>query len=240
MQRLLAEPLFYIFFVYGVSFLLLAYLVARGTAGSGSVPLIAAFRMLALFGLTHGVTEMTDWVRFVRKTLGAPEMAALTWLSQVCLVLSFVLLLQFAVNLFTAQAISSIVPVVRLLPLAALLAYVAVVLVRGMTDPLAIGLLGRYVFGFASATLAAIALLTTASTLSVLGDRRLTNGMYVAAVAFACYAVFGGIIVKPVAGAPVQLYRSACAVVIALSCFSMIRLSSTVASAPPELALKKA
>ena len=231
MERLFAEPLFYIFLIYGIAFLLLAWLVAKGAAGS-SVPLIGAFNMLALFGLIHGITEMTDWIRFVRKTLGAPDLAVLGWVSQVCLVVSFVVLLQFAVNLFTAQSTSGAVWLIRLIPAAALVVFVLAVLAGGATDIFAIGLLGRHTFGFAAGTLAALALIITANTLSALGDDGLVNGLYVAAAAFALYAVFGGILVKPLFGAPIQLYRSACAVTIALASFSLIRLSSTV-GAPP-------
>jgi hypothetical protein len=229
MQRLLAEPLFYIFLVYGLSFLLLALLVFKGTGGSRSVPLIAAFNMLALFGLTHGITEMTDWVRFIGRTLGAPEAAPLTWLSQICLVLSFAMLLQFALNLFAAQSTSRMMPVVRLIPLVALIVFIAFVVMRGMTDILAIGLLGRYTFGFASAILAAAAMVQTARALSVLGDEGLVRSLYVAAAGFALYAVFGGVIVKPISGIPIQLFRSVCAVTIAIAAFSLIRLSRTVA-----------
>jgi hypothetical protein len=240
MERLFGEPLFYIYLIYGVSFLLLAYLIGKGAAGSGSVPLIAAFNMLALFGLTHGITEITDWVRFVRKTLGAPEMIALTWLSQVCLVLSFVMLFQFALNLLAAQSTSALVPLVRLVPVASLTVFLVIVLTRGMSDILQIGLLGRYTFGFGSAALAAIALVSTANTLRALGDRGLVTGLLVAGAGFAFYAVVGGLIVVPILGAPVQLFRTACAVTIALSAFSLLRLSSTVAAGPRELSIRSA
>ena len=228
-MRVLGEPLFYIYLVYGISFLAVAFLVAKGSAGSQSVPLIAAFNMLALFGLAHGITELTDWLRFVRRTLGAPEISALLWLSQVTLVLSFVILFQFAVNLFTAQSSGGVVRRLRLLPAVAAIGFISYVVATGMTSIRAIGLLGRYTFGCVSAALAAVALLMTARTLKVLGDRGLVAGLYVASAAFACYAVFGGVIVDPIAGAPIQLFRSACAVTIALSCFTLIRLSITVA-----------
>lgn len=230
MQRLLVEPLFYIFLIYGVSFLLLAFLVAKGTAGSSSVPLIGAFNMLALFGLTHGITEMTDWVRFIRKTLGAPAMPVLDWISQCFLVVSFIVLLQFAMNLFTAQSMSKVAPAIRMIPAIGLCVFIGVVALRGMTDILAIGLLGRYAFGFASAILAAGALVVAARTLSVLGDDGLVRSLYIAAAAFAFYAVFGGVIITPIAGIPIQLFRSACAVTAAISAFSLIRLSRTFAA----------
>jgi hypothetical protein len=240
MQLLLGEPLFYIYFIYGVSFLVMAYLVAKGAAGSASVPLIGAFNMLALFGVMHGITELVDWIRFIRRTLGVPELAGLTWISQVCLILSFVTLLQFALGLFTAQSTSAAVPLIRLLPATALIAFVVIILVRGTSDVLAIGLLGRYTFGFASALLASAGLALTARTLTVLGDRGLTRSLYVAAFAFSCYAVFGGLITKPISGVPIQLFRSACAVTIAFSAFSLLRLSRSVAAGPRELSIANA
>ncbi len=238
-MRLLSEPLFYIYLVYGLSFLAVAFLVAKGAAGSTSIPLIAAFNMLALFGLAHGITEITDWIRFIRATNGAPEASALLWLSQAMLVLSFVLLLQFAVNLFTAQSSRGAVRLLRAVPAVAAIGFVVYVLTTEMTSIRAIGLLGRYTFGFVSSVLAAIALVITAKTLSLLGDRGLVTALHVAAAAFACYAVFGGLIVQPIAGLPIQLFRSACALTIAVSCFSLIRLSSTVAGSS-DLALENA
>ena len=234
-MQVLGEPLFYIFFIYGLSFLALAFLVFKGTAGSRSVPLIAAFDLLAAFGVTHGITEMTDWVRFIRKTVGQPESTPLAWLSQVCLVLSFVVLLQFGINLLTAQWTSKFIPVLRLIPSLALIVFVGVIVEMRVTNILTIGLLGRYTFGFASAALAAIALVASAKALEPLGDSALVRGLYVAAIAFVAYAVFGGLIVKPIGGVPIQMFRAACAVTIALSCFLLIRLSSTVASGPREL-----
>ena len=239
-MHLLGEPLFYIYFIYGVSFLTLAFLVAKGTSGSRSVPLIAAFDLLALFGLAHGICELTDWVRFIRRTAGAPESHALTSLSQACLVLSFVVLLQFGTNLLTAQWTSRMVPLIRLLPPAAALVFLGIMYATGTTNLLVFGLLGRYTFGFASAALAAIALVATAKALEPLGDRAIVRGLYVAAGAFTLYAVFGGLIVVPIAGVPIQMYRAACAVTIAVSCFSLINLSSTVAAGPRQLRAENA
>jgi hypothetical protein len=240
MQRLFTEPLFYIYLVYSISFFTVAYLVAKGAAGGRSVPLVAAFNMLALFGLIHGITELTDWVRFIRKSIGAPELDGLTWLSQVSLIVSFVVLLQFAINLLSAQSTGKVVPAVRLFPIAALIAFVAFVFVRQMSDVLAIGLLGRHAFGPASALLAAIAILRTAGILSLLGDRSLVRSLYLAAAAFVCYAVVGGVIVIPIGGVPIQMFRSVCAVAIAVSAFALLKLSTTVAANPSELQVANA
>jgi hypothetical protein len=62
-----------------------------------------------------------------------------------------------------------------------------------------------------------------------LGNQRLDRGLNIAAAGFICYAVFGGLLIKPIAGIPIQLFRSACAVTIALSSFAVIDIYQYVA-----------
>jgi len=228
MEKLIGEPLFYIFFIYGLSFLLMAYLIIKGARAVSSVPLIIAFYMLALFGLTHGVTEIVDWIRFIVKTLGVAEIRTLTYVSQIFLVVSFVFLLQFGVNLLTYRLENR--GAYRAIPLILVGVYSAVILVLGITDILRIGLIGRYSFGFAGALLSSIALFVMGNTMKPLGNQKLDRGLTIAAAGFVCYAVFGGLIITPIAGIPIQLFRSACAVTIAFAAFSVIDIYQYVES----------
>jgi hypothetical protein len=220
MAKLVVEPLFYIFFVYGLSFLLLAFLILKGAKDASSGPLIVAFYMLALFGVTHGVTEIIDWIRFILKTLGAAEVRPLTYLSQSFLVISFIFLLQFGTDLLTHRSEKK--SVLRAVPVLLAGIYAVVILAMQITDILRIGLIGRYSFGFAGAALSAIALVMVGNAMKPLGNRKLVRGLDIAAAGFACYAVFGGLIVTPIAGIPIQLFRSACAVTIAFSSLAVI------------------
>ena len=228
MDNLIGEPLFYIFLIYGLSFLLMAFLIIKATRTASSAPFIITFYMLALFGLTHGVTEMVDWVRFIVKTLGAAEIRALTYVSQIFLVISFVVLLQFGINLLTYRLENR--RAFRALPILLFGVYASVIAVLGITDILKMGLIGRYSFGFAGALLSAVGLFVVGNTLKPLGNRKLNRGMTIAAAGFLCYAVFGGLIVKPIAGIPIQLFRSACAIAIAFASFSVIDIYQYVAS----------
>jgi hypothetical protein len=92
----------------------------------------------------------------------------------------------------------------------------------GITDILKIGLLGRYSFGFTGSVLSAVSLLVAGNTMKLLGNQKLVKGLNIAAAGFACYAVFGGLIIKPIAGVPIQLFRAACAVTIAFSAFAVL------------------
>ncbi len=215
MGTLLVEPLFYILFLYGVSFLLMAYLIARGARRAASVPLVSSFSLLALFGLTHGITEMLDWITLVVRLVVTPSVAAWVFLSRLFLVASFVILLQFGVQLLVSCRGGR--RALRFLPAAALGVFLVVVFVLRLADIERIGLLGRYCFGFSGAAVSSAALFTLSRTIAPLGNRRLARMLTVAGAGFACYAVFGGLIVKPIAGVPVQLFRSACAITIALS-----------------------
>ncbi len=215
MGKLMVEPLFYVLFVYGLSFIVLSYLIVYGAKRATSLTFISTFYMLALFGFTHGITEWIDWVRFIMKTLGAGEVRIVTYMSQTFLLISLVFLLQFGVNLLTYKSENK--AVVRAIPLFLFAIYIAAIHATGVTDIIKAGLIGRYSLGFTGAALSAIVLFALGNTVKPLGVRKLVVGLTVAAAGFACYAVFGGLIIEPIAGLPVQLFRAACAFTIAIS-----------------------
>jgi hypothetical protein len=220
MERLLVEPLFYIYFIYGLSFLIMAYLVINEITKATSIALVSSFYMLAIFGLMHGTTELIDWLRFISKILGTSEFRFFTYASQILLVLSFVFLLQFGINLLTYKSEKK--GLVRTIPTILFAIFIVVIFARGIDDILEIGLIGRYSFGFTGSAISAITLFILGNTMKPLGNQKLVRGLTIAAIGFACYAVFGGLIVKPVAGLPIQLYRAVCAMTIAISSYSAL------------------
>jgi hypothetical protein len=220
MGNLYGEPLFYIYFIYGLSFMVMAYLVIEEITKATSTALVSSFYMLAFFGLAHGTTELIDWLRFILKTLGSPEFIYFTYASQILLVLSFVFLLQFGINLLTYKSEKK--GLVRTIPIIAFAIFIAVIFAKGIDNILQVGLIGRYSFGFTGAALSSITLFKLGNSMKPVGNRKLTRGLIIAAIGFACYAVFGGLIVKPVAGLPIQLYRAACAMTIAISSYTAL------------------
>lgn len=220
MTKLLGEPLFYILFFYGLSFLVMATLIARRTRGKRQIPLISVFQTLALFGLIHGAGEWLDWLALIRKTLGYSEVQALPYLSNFFSVASFVILVQFGLGLLAYE--SSRRTLIRLVPLVLAALYVVSMLGLRITDVRTMGLIGRHSFGVVGAVLAAMGMLRVASTMRILGNAGLVRGMAIAGVAFACYAVVGGLVVEPVFGVPVQLFRSLCAATIAGAVWSSL------------------
>ncbi len=224
MESLLTEPLFYIFAVYGLSFLVMAYFIAIGIIEATDVAVVSSFYVLVIFGTFHGMAELTDWVRFSAHVLGQVENQVLTYTSQVSMIISFVFLLQFGINLLTYKSKSAKKSIIRLIPLVLFIIYLAVVLSMGITDITRIGLYVRYSFGFAGAALSAFALFHLAGSMSSIGNKNLLRGLNMAALGFACYSIVGGLIINPVFGFPIQLFRATCAVVIAISSATALRV----------------
>ncbi len=215
MDKLFTAPLFYIYLLYGLSFLIMGYLIAGGMKKATSLALVSSFFMLVVFGVAHGAAEIIDWIRFINKTLGNPENPVLFYASQILLVSSFVFLLQFGINLMTYK--SGRKSVVRAIPVVLLAVFAAAIFAFGISDISRIGLMGRYSFGFIGSAVSSIMLFRLGSTMKALGDRKLVQGLNLAATGFACYAVFGGLIIDPVIGLPVQLFRALCALTISVA-----------------------
>ncbi len=220
MKQVLTDPLFYIFLVYGISFLLMSFVVFQGTRNAASTDFVNAFYVLAGFGLFHGITELLDWLSFVLETSGYGEFKVLIILSQTCLITSFVLLLQFGVALLTYRSKRRVI--YRSLPSLLFAAYIAYLLFAGIYHMREAGLIARRTFGFSGSVLSGLAFFILAHSMKATGHDRITSGLVVTGVAFLSYAVFGGLIVEPIAELPVQLFRTVCAFTIALSSFSIL------------------
>jgi hypothetical protein len=222
MKQVLTEPLFYLYFVYGASFVLMSFVVFHGTRKASSITFVTTFYMLAGFGLVHGLTELTDWLRFVLATGGAGEFRILLVFSQSCLITSYVLLLQFGVTLLTYK--SNRKDIYRSLPALLFIAYTAYLLATGTSHIRMAGLIARRSFGFSGALLSGLAFFSLARSMKIIGHPRLTKGLVGTGIGFVCYAVFGGLMVEPVDGVPVELFRAVCAVTIAIYSFFILEI----------------
>ncbi len=219
MNQVLTEPLFYIDLFYGLSFLLMSFVVFKEAAKPSSMVFVTTFYMLGGFGLFHGITELIDWVSFILKTSGAGEFEALNILSQSFLITSFVLLLQFGINLLTYESEKR--SIYRLLPI---LLFVAYIFVTETSHIRTAGLIARRGFGFSGALLSGLALFRLAKSMKVIGHPRLTKGLIVTGIGFVCYAVCGGLAVEPILGLPIQLFRAVCALIITAYSFTVMEI----------------
>lgn len=225
MNVVLRDPLFYVYFIYGMSFIVMSLVILRGVAKATSVAFVAPFYVLIVFGLMHGTTELIDWVRFIRKIGGNGESTALLYLSKCVMIISFFALLQFAVNLLTYRSNNR--NTWRSVPAVLFIGCAVFFTLKGESDILKAGLFVRHSFGFVGSLLSGIALLKLGNLMKEVGTSKLTGGLAVAGVAFICYSVFGGLVVEPIFGLPVQGFRAACALTIAISSFYILGVFST-------------
>ena len=198
----------------------MAYFITNGIIEATSITLVSSFYMLVFFGTLHGMAELIDWARFIGRTLGQPENQALLYSSQILMMLSFFFLLQFGINVLSYKSEQK--GIIRSIPLVLLVIFLAVVFSTGISDILQICLYARYGFGFAGSALTAIMLFRLSKTMGSLGNKKLLRGLNISAAGFACYAVVGGLIITPVLGLPIQLFRAICAIVIAIASVSVL------------------
>jgi hypothetical protein len=222
MEKLFAEPLFYIFLVYGLSFMTMATLISTELVKTTAISLVSSFWMLVFFGFLHGAAELTDWARFVGRTLTMSESTPLLYVGQIMMILSFVFLLQFAINLLTYKSEKK--GIIRAIPLLLFVIYIAAILVLGISDISQMGLIARYSFGIVGSAFSAFVLFKLGNAMKASQIPKLVRGLNVAAFGFLCYAVFGGFIIHPILGLPVQLFRAACALTIAVASYSILEV----------------
>ncbi len=220
MAELFGDIRFYIYFIYGVSFLAMAVLVIAGITRATSYTLVSSFWLLAAFGFTHGITEIVDWTRFIEHTRGYSENVGLLYTSKIFLIFSFVLLLQFGINVLTYKNSQSKRP--RAIPAILVVVYLAALYFFKISDIRQAGLIARYSFGFVGSALSAISLIPLINTMKPLGNKKLNRGLIVLAVGLAAYAICGGLIVTPLFGVPIQLFRAICAFSIAVASVSIL------------------
>jgi len=220
MVALFGDIRFYIYFIYGVSFLSMAVLVIAGITRATSYTLVSSFWLLAAFGLTHGITEIIDWLRFIGQTHGLSENVGLLYTSQVFLIFSFILLLQFGINVLTYKNSQSKRP--RAIPAILVVVYLAALYLFKITDIRQAGLIARYSFGFVGSALSAMSLIPLIKTMKPLGNKKLSQGLTVLAVGLAAYSICGGLIVTPLFGLPIQMLRAICAFSIAVAAVSIL------------------
>ncbi|MEI6731379.1 MAG: hypothetical protein WCK90_01730 [archaeon] len=178
-----------------------------------------SFFFLGLFGLVHGITEWIDLSRLYLKING---FSALAWLDAskiVFLTISFLLLMQFGINLLIIKKKEW--NILKWIPLSLGVLFFVYALSTGVFFSSEI--LARYGFGFTGSLLATLGLFNILRSTkgSLRGLRASANAMF---LAFVVYTVFGGLITFTIYGMPPQLIRMLCAVVVGLASFKFIEV----------------
>ncbi len=227
-----------VFFVYGLSFILLGIVIAVRPKEESRFELAHLIWLLAGFAFIHGALEwMYLWevVRGDYPTLGLVRPG--------CLFLSYIFLFEFGRRLLSVSLIpdcnSKWLPIL-LSPLALFVMLFGILLAVMLTDQkiMALDIGSRYLLGFTGSTMSGFGFyfycdnrIRPALVASNLTPIR--HACYLAAVSFIAYGVFSGLIVpkthwfpsswlnqeqfRDMVGVPVQIFRTTCAVLLSLS-----------------------
>lgn len=237
------EAIIFIYFFYGLAFYSLGLSLLVESGRSSQLQLTRSIRLLAWFGLLHGVHE---WIDMFEHGLELYENTALpewiVWLRTAILAVSFLALLAFGESLLAARQ-----QIRRwALTLLALCWYsVSCVIVRIAYDvqdiewAVACDVLSRYVIGIPGAMLACVALWKQRQPFREHGMEKFEAYLTVSATALALYGVFGQIFVNEsvivpsdtindeffndLFGIPVQLFRAVMAGVVAIAMIRVLR-----------------
>ncbi len=211
------SAMLWVFFFYGLGFLILASVVFLKKRKLVDVDLTKSFYYLGLFGLIHGITEWIDFTRLFLKINYSLQFVWLDLSKVIFLTVSFLFLLQFGLNILTLKA--ERMKVVRYLPLALGILFFVYTISLGILG--SSELLARYGFGFTGSLLSTIALFNIYKKTDI-NLRPLRNGAFFMFVAFAVYTVFGGLITFTIFGIPPQLIRMLCALLAGYASFNFL------------------
>ena len=237
------KAIIFIFFFYGLAFYSLGLSLLVESGRTSQLQLTRSIRLLAWFGLLHGVHE---WIDMFEHGLELYEGTALpewiVWMRAAILAVSFLSLLAFGESLlvfprpgrrwrFTFLALgwySASCIVVKL-----------VYDVQDFEWATACDVLARYVIGIPGALLACIAIWRQRFPFREHGMERFETYLMVSAVALALYGVLGQIFVKEsvmvpsvtinedlflrIVGIPVQLFRAVMAAIVAIAMIRVLR-----------------
>lgn len=205
----------WIYIFYAIGFTGMGIAILKSLSRAPGLKLERSFLLLGVFGVLHGAKEWVDLAIELRALPGDP----LGFLSVGLLWVSFIFLLEFAllsITLWETEWYFAIQP-----PVAAGL-LVAVFAATGEANLADADRIGRLFLALPATAASAGAFFVLAVKLEPLENWRLVRGARSAGVAFLAYnAVVAA--KSPIFGLPPQLFRAACAVVIAGATLLLLR-----------------
>jgi diguanylate cyclase (GGDEF)-like protein len=223
----------YLYFVYGLSFFTLGVVILFYPRRESEFPIAGSLWLVAWFAIIHGIQEWSEMVSL----LPQPQAGAVARIvGLVCLPASFLCLLAFGTGSSPTAQDRPLLP--RVLP-AGLFALWIIITASSGQHLQAGNIWARYLLGIPATALAALALMRQVPQVARTNPSLIIN-LKVAAFAFVGYGIVAGMVVPDagffpasfvnytafigVFGIPVQAVRTACALTIAASMISLLRL----------------
>jgi hypothetical protein len=222
----------YIFLIYGLAFFILGFAILLYPKRNSRFELACHVNLIAGFAIIHGINEWIDMFILINKPT---VVAALEIGRSFTLPVSFLFLLFFGVRIIAIHKKGYLL--FRWLPPVLMVIWTILLFAEDGDRLLTCGILSRYLFCFPGAFLTAYALCLNFPQFNKTELTGAIRNIKVAAFAFLCYGVLGGLIVSKAdffpasvlnytvfqagIGLPVQLFRALCAIVLA---YSMVRV----------------
>ena len=215
-----------VYLIYGTSFLVMFAALTLWKKRVSHIEIMEDFKYLAAFGLLHGLAEYSDIPRFL-----AWQPSWIFDLVKLALVSSsFAALLAFGLNVISAGLEER--RWFRGIPFGAFLMYAWLLVFAGLDfSNLDAGinykvadLAQRYSMGLLGAAFTSYAFFELSGKMNDIAGKSAGKRFMYAGLGFALYAIFGGMIVTPVYGTPVVVYRSVIAVLITIAVIGIFRL----------------
>jgi len=215
-----------VYLIYGTSFLIMFAALTLWKKRVSHIEIMDDFKYLAAFGLLHGLAEYSDIPRFL-----AWQPSWIFDMVKLLLVLSsFAALLAFGLNILSAGIEER--RWIRGIPYGAFLMYIWFLVFAGIDftnldtgiNYKAADLAQLYSMGLIGTAVTSYAFFDLSGKMNAIVSEMAGNKFKFAGIGFALYAIFGGMIVNPVLGIPVVVYRSVIAVLITIAVVGIFRM----------------
>lgn len=220
-----------VFIIYGGSFLVMAWVLWRHIQRTSRAGVTSRLNFLALFALTHGVSDLLDAVlRFPGVDPDPSGPIAIVRLT--LLVVSFLFLLLFGlVVIVDDSGLQKMIVGFGMLAVAGMVAGLTALFLADSTAGsfAATEKATRLLVGLPGAALSAVAFIKIGRICTRLGLHHCANGAKLAAFGMAAYGILAGGVATGypnavmVVGLPIQLHRMAAAVVLTIGCVWMLQ-----------------
>ncbi len=217
----------FIWFIYGLAFFTLGLVIVIYPKKPSMFKLASHIWLIAGFGLLHGMNEWLDMFIAIGEPLPAEILRPLRMFT---LVLSFLFLLRFGTKAIVED--KKKLRYLEALPVVLFVAW-AVIFILSSQKLLVGDITARYLLCAPGATLTSLALFMQIPQFKETKLLNVVRNLKLTAITFLFYAVLAGLIVKKplfpfakfltyevfrdIFGAPVQIFRAACAVILACS-----------------------
>jgi hypothetical protein len=215
-----------IYFIYGTSFIIMFVAITLWKERVGHIEIMKDFEYLAVFGLLHGFAEYSEVPIFI----GIQPAWIFDLIKLVLTTCSFAALLSFGLNVFSAGIEER--RWVRGIPIGALLMFFLLLYITGLSytntgdgiNYKSADLAQIYLLGFFGALVSTYAFIDLSRKIkSIIGEKASKQFLF-AAFAFGLYTIFDGLIMTPLFGVPIVVFRTITAILMTHSVIGIFQM----------------